>query len=119
MPMPPTRRSSSLGRVDLVVSNPPYIPIDAVPRDVEVAAFDPGLALYSGVDGLDLMRVIEGTAARLLRPGGWLVVEHSDQQGTSAPAVFADAGAWHDVLDHQDLTGRDRYLTARRASARG
>ncbi|MEO7981640.1 MAG: peptide chain release factor N(5)-glutamine methyltransferase [Sporichthyaceae bacterium] len=106
------------GTVDVVVSNPPYIPVDAVIRDPEVAAHDPALALWSGDDGLDAMHVVERVAARLLRPGGAVVVEHADVQGESAPAVFAGAGRWDDVRDHQDLAGRDRYLTAvRRAGA--
>lgn len=103
------------GRVDVVVSNPPYIPVGAVVRDPEVAAHDPALALWSGEDGLDAVRVVERVAARLLRPGGTVVVEHADLQGRSAPAVFAATGSWTDVRDHPDLAGRDRYLTAVRA----
>ena len=102
------------GAVDVVVSNPPYIPVDAVVRDPEVAAHDPALALWSGADGLDAVRVVERVAARLLRAGGTVVVEHADLQGESAPAVFAGTGRWTDVADHRDLAGRDRYLTARR-----
>jgi release factor glutamine methyltransferase len=100
------------GTVDVVVSNPPYIPVGAVIRDPEVATHDPALALWSGDDGLDAMRVVEQVAARLLRPGGAVVVEHADLQGESAPAVFTAARHWRDVRDHQDLAGRDRYLTA-------
>jgi release factor glutamine methyltransferase len=100
------------GTVDVVVSNPPYIPVGAVVRDPEVAAHDPAVSLWSGDDGLDAMRVVERVAARLLRPGGVVVAEHADLQGTSAPAVFAATGAWRDVADHRDLAGRDRYVTA-------
>jgi release factor glutamine methyltransferase len=100
--------------VDLVISNPPYIPEEAVPRDPEVARYDPSLALYSGADGLDHVRVVEQTASRLLRVGGWVVVEHADQQGSTAPAVFASAAGWTHVRDHRDLTGRDRFVTAQR-----
>lgn len=103
------------GCVDLVVSNPPYIPVGAVPRDPEVARFDPASALYSGPDGLDHIRVVERTAARLLRPDGWVVVEHADTQGTTAPAVFGKSG-WYHVSDHPDLAGRDRFLVAQRAA---
>ena len=103
------------GTVDVVVSNPPYIPVGAVVRDPEVATHDPGLALWSGADGLDAVRVVERVAARLLRAGGTVVVEHADLQGESAPAVFAATGRWAGVADHRDLAGRDRYLTARRA----
>ncbi|MGH8775927.1 MAG: N5-glutamine methyltransferase family protein [Jiangellaceae bacterium] len=100
------------GQVDVVVANPPYIPLGAVVRDPEVAAHDPARALWSGEDGLDDMRVLERTAARLLRAGGVLVAEHADVQGETAPAVFADPATWRDVVDHGDLAGRPRYLTA-------
>lgn len=100
------------GTVDLVVSNPPYIPVGAVVRDPEVADHDPAVALWSGDDGLDAMRIVEQVAARLLRPGGHVVAEHADLQGRSAPAVFGDALRWRAVADHQDLAGRDRFVTA-------
>jgi release factor glutamine methyltransferase len=104
------------GTVDVVVSNPPYIPVGALIRDPEVATHDPSLALWSGVDGLDAMRVVEVVAARLLRPGGTLVAEHADLQGSSAPEVFRHTGRWVDVHDHHDLARRDRYVIATRAT---
>jgi release factor glutamine methyltransferase len=102
------------GRVDLVASNPPYVAEDErhLP-DPEVIDHDPELALFAGADGLDVVRLVEQAARRLLKPGGLVVVEHSDRQGTSAPAVFTAAGGWTEVADHQDLTGRDRFVTAR------
>jgi release factor glutamine methyltransferase len=103
------------GVVDVVVANPPYIPVGALIRDPEVATHDPSLALWSGVDGLDAMRVVEVVAARLLRPGGTVVAEHADLQGSSAPEVFRQTGRWIDMHDHHDLAGRDRYLSATRA----
>jgi release factor glutamine methyltransferase len=102
------------GTVDVVVSNPPYIPVGAQIRDPEVATHDPSLALWSGVDGLDAMRVVEVVAARLLRPGGTVVAEHADLQGSSAPEVFRQKGRWVDIHDHHDLARRDRYLVATR-----
>jgi release factor glutamine methyltransferase len=103
------------GTVDVVVSNPPYVPDDAVvPR--EVADHDPPLALWGGPDGLDVVRGLLVTAARLLRPGGWLGIEHADQQGVALPALVRAAGGWTDVADHRDLAGRPRFTTARRAS---
>ena len=102
------------GRVDVVVSNPPYVPDGArVPR--EVADHDPPLALWGGPDGLDVVRGMLGVAARLLRPGGWLGIEHADQQGTALPAVVRSHGGFTDVEDHPDLAGRPRFTTARRA----
>lgn len=105
-----------LGRVDVVVCNPPYIPLDAWESvAAEARDHDPHLALFSGDDGLDAIRVLEARAARLLRPGGVVGSEHADLQGESAPAVFAASGRWRDVRDHRDLAGRARFLTARLA----
>jgi len=105
-----------LGAVDVVVCNPPYVPLEAWESvAAEARDHDPHLALFSGADGLDAMRVLEQRAALLLRPGGVVGAEHADVQGESAPAVFAGAGRWHDVTDHRDLAGRPRYLTARLA----
>jgi len=104
------------GTVDVVVCNPPYIPLEAwesVAR--EARDHDPHLALFSGDDGLVAMRVLERRAALLLRPGGVVGAEHADVQGTSAPAVFSGTGRWTEVRDHRDLAGRPRYLTARLA----
>jgi release factor glutamine methyltransferase len=104
------------GTVDLVVSNPPYVPDGArVPR--EVADHDPPLALWGGPDGLDVVRGLLSTADRLLRPGGWLGIEHADQQGASLPAVVRAHGGFADVEDHPDLAGRPRFSTARRAGS--
>jgi release factor glutamine methyltransferase len=105
-----------LGTVDVVVCNPPYIPLEAWESvAAEARDHDPHLALFSGQDGLDAMRVLERRAALLLRPGGVVGAEHADVQGDSAPAVFAATGRWLDVADHRDLAGRARYVTARLA----
>jgi release factor glutamine methyltransferase len=102
------------GTVDVVVCNPPYIPLEAWESVApEARDHDPALSLWSGDDGLEALRVLEATAARLLRPGGVVGAEHADVQGESAPAVFAGTGRWADVRDHEDLAGRPRYLTAR------
>jgi release factor glutamine methyltransferase len=102
------------GAVDVVVCNPPYIPLEAWESVVaEARDHDPHLALFSGADGLDAIRALEQRAAALLRPGGVVGAEHADVQGESAPAVFAASGRWSDVRDHTDLAGRPRYLTAR------
>lgn len=105
------------GSVDVVVCNPPYIPLTEYEGvDRETREHDPALALFSGQDGLDAMRALERTAARLLLPGGVVGAEHADLQGESAPAVFRGTGRWADVRDHPDLAGRPRYLTARLAT---
>lgn len=104
------------GTVDVVVSNPPYIPLAAWESvAAEVRDHDPPTALWGGgSDGLDAIRAVERRAARALKPGGLVAVEHADAQGQSAPAVFRSAGSWRAVADHPDLAGRDRFLTARR-----
>jgi release factor glutamine methyltransferase len=101
------------GTFDLVVSNPPYVAARELPHlNVEVGDHDPQVALFAGADGLDLIRLVEQSARRLLRPGGCVVVEHSDRQGLSAPAVFAETGAWTGIADHRDHEGLDRFVTA-------
>ena len=101
------------GEVDVVVVNPPYIPLDAWESVApEARDHDPELALWSGEDGLDAMRVVEQVAWRLLRSGGVVGAEHADAQGESAPAVFT--ARWAEVRDHRDLANRPRYVTARR-----
>jgi release factor glutamine methyltransferase len=104
------------GTVDVVVANPPYIPLEAYESVApEARDHDPALALWSGDDGLEAMRVVEQVAARLLVPGGRVGAEHADVQGQSAPEVFSTAGRWVDVRDHLDLAGRPRFVTARLA----
>jgi release factor glutamine methyltransferase len=99
------------GAVDVVISNPPYVPDDAIPRDPEVRLFDPALALYGGADGLDVVRVISRVARRLLRPGGTLVLEHGELQGAQIRDLLT-ADGWRAAATHPDLTTRDRATTA-------
>ncbi len=104
------------GQVDVITCNPPYVPLEAWESVApEARDHDPHLALFSGDDGLDAIRVLAVRAAQLLRPGGVIGVEHADVQGISAPAVFAATGEWSQVRDHLDLAGRPRFLTARLA----
>jgi len=99
------------GKVDLVISNPPYIPVGAgVPP--EVSEYEPSAALYSGPDGLGAIRVIERVARRLLRPGGLVAVEHGAPQGVAVYWVFAEESGWRDTRNHADLAGLDRFVTA-------
>lgn len=101
------------GRVSVVASNPPYIPLGAIPRDPEVRLHDPEAALYGGVDGLDVVRVLSQRALALLRPGGVLVIEHGEAQSADIAAILA-ADGWRAIAHHRDLTGRDRATTALR-----
>lgn len=101
------------GTVAVVISNPPYVPEDAIPRDPEVRLFDPALALYGGPDGMDIVRVLSHRALRLLRPGGLLVIEHGELQGEQIRDLLT-ADGWRAPTTHRDLTQRDRSTTALR-----
>lgn len=99
---------SHLGPVDLVVSNPPYIPDAMVPRDPEVAEHDPRRALYGGVDGLDVVRCVVRQARSVLRGGGRLLIEHGEQQGPQVQALltgFTDVRTWPDLAGRPRVTG--------------
>ena len=105
------------GTVDVVIANPPYIPLDAYESvAAEARDHDPTLALFSGADGLEAIRTVVSVATRLLRPTGLLYCEHADVQGTSAPAVVVASGAFTAVRDHRDLAGRPRFFSAVRRS---
>jgi release factor glutamine methyltransferase len=98
--------------VDVVVSNPPYIPLDEQDLvDPEVREHDPAEALWAGGDGLDVIARVADRARVLLRPGGRLVVEHSERHAESVPSLLRGAG-FVDVTDHLDLTGRPRFAVA-------
>jgi release factor glutamine methyltransferase len=101
------------GRVDLVISNPPYIPDAAVPIDLEVQLHEPKLALYGGQDGLDVIRRISGRALFLLKPSGLLVLEHADSQAQAISELLLSQG-WQEVVSSQDLAGKDRMISARK-----
>ncbi|WP_125774389.1 peptide chain release factor N(5)-glutamine methyltransferase [Antribacter gilvus] len=106
------------GTVDVVVSNPPYVPPGAVPVDPEVAEHDPAVALYGlGADGLEVPRGVSAAAARLLRPGGLYVMEHAEVQAEAARDMVGAVGAFGAVETRTDLTGRPRMVVARRAPA--
>ncbi|GAA1362341.1 peptide chain release factor N(5)-glutamine methyltransferase [Arthrobacter rhombi] len=100
------------GRFDIVVSNPPYIPPGAIPRDPEVRDHDPELALYGGgPDGLELPRAVITTAERLLVPGGYLALEHADLQGPAMLGLFGASSRWVDINGHRDLNDADRVTS--------
>jgi release factor glutamine methyltransferase len=101
------------GTVDVVVSNPPYIPAGAVPRDPEVRLHDPEHALYGGTDGLDVVRAVSVRALALLRPGGTLVLEHGELQGSDIRDLLV-ADGWRAPVTSPDLLGRDRTTSATR-----
>ena len=109
----PTLLTELDGQVDLVLCNPPYVP-DHTTVPPEVADHDPPQAVFSGHDGLATIRHVVTLAARLLRPEGWMGIEHDDSQGKSVPALLSLRRVLSDVEDHTDLAGRPRFVTARR-----
>ncbi|WP_229402971.1 peptide chain release factor N(5)-glutamine methyltransferase [Micromonospora okii] len=107
-----------VGRVDVLLCNPPYVP-RAVAVPPEVAAHDPDEAVFGGADGLDVIRPVLARAAELLRPGGVLGVEHDDTHGAAVPALLRADGRYEAVEENRDLAGRPRFATARRRTASG
>lgn len=99
--------------VDLVVTNPPYIPNSAIPIDLEVQLYDPKIALYGGQDGLDVVRTISKRGMFLLKPGGQLVLEHAHTQAAQISELLLSEG-WEEVVSSKDLSGKDRMISARR-----
>lgn len=111
-----TAVSNLAGLVDVVVSNPPYIPAHAVPRDLEVRRWDPPRALYGGgEDGLTVPGVVVRRAKELLKPGGLFLMEHADCQGLSVRELVESAGGFTMIHTRRDLAGRERYVSAVRA----
>jgi release factor glutamine methyltransferase len=99
------------GRVDVLVSNPPYVPAAAIPADPEAREFDPAAALYAGADGLDVIRTLVTAARTVLAPDGVLLCEHGEEQGRRVRALCAAAGLAQ-AETRTDLTGRDRFTVA-------
>ena len=99
------------GQVDLVISNPPYIPNDAIPIDLEVQLHEPSLSLYGGADGLDVIRQISIRAKDLLKSGGLLVLEHADSQSTAVGKLLLAEG-WLEIDARADLAGKERMISA-------
>ncbi|MFH8736606.1 N5-glutamine methyltransferase family protein [Streptomyces sp. NPDC017964] len=105
------------GTVDLVVTNPPYIPIGLRTSSPEVLNYDPPLALWAGEGGLQMIRAMELTASRLLRPGGVVLLEHGGYQLESVPRLFAGTGRWSAAASRP--TCNDGCLTAVRGEVSG
>lgn len=100
-------------RLDLLVSNPPYIPEAAV-LEPEVAEHDPAQALFGGADGMSVIRPIVALAARWLRDGAPCAVEHDDTTSELSVQAFAHDGHFSEVTARRDLAGRPRFVTATR-----
>lgn len=109
-----------VGQIDAVITNPPYIPSEMIPREPEARDHDPAIALFSGLDGLDVARQVVVVAADLLKPGGFFGMEHADVQGESVPALLNEmTGTWADVKDNLDYNKLPRFTTAVRSAEAG
>ena len=102
-------------QVDLLVANPPYVP-EAAPLEPEVFQYDPPHAVFAGLDGMTVITAVIRLAGRWLRPGGFFAVEHDDTTSTHTSELVSSTGLFDDVVAHTDLTGRPRFVTARRRS---
>lgn len=99
-------------RVDLVVANPPYVAVGDPALDDSVARWEPAGALLSGADGLDDIRQLVADAIGRLRPGGWLVLEHGHDQGSTVRAEF-ERHRYAEVVTRTDAAGLDRMTLGR------
>jgi release factor glutamine methyltransferase len=104
------------GQVDLLVSNPPYVP-DGAELEPEVLEHDPSHAVFGGPDGMTVITALVALAGRLLRPGGLFAVEHDDTTSALTVELICDPALFEDIVPRSDLTGRPRFVTARRAAA--
>jgi release factor glutamine methyltransferase len=103
------------GQVDLVVSNPPYVP-DGTELEPEVLDHDPAHAVFGGPDGMAVIDVVVRLAARWLRPGGWFAVEHDDTTSVLTCERLGATGLFDGVVARTDLAGRPRFVTGLRRS---
>jgi release factor glutamine methyltransferase len=105
------------GRVDLVVSNPPYVP-DGAELEPEVTEHDPPHAVFGGPDGMAVIPAVARLAGRLLRPGGLFAVEHDDTTSSMTAETIGNTELFDDVVARTDLLGRPRFVTARTKGGR-
>ena len=100
------------GQFDIILSNPPYITDAAMQTlGVEVAQFDPDLALRGGTDGMTAYRAIIAETKTYLNSGGALLLEIGYDQGESVSNMLR-ALSYQDVSIHRDLSGHDRMIKA-------
>ena len=105
------------GQVDLVVSNPPYVP-DGAELEPEVVDHDPPHAVFGGPDGMAAIPAVARLAGRLLRPGGLFAVEHDDTTSSMTAETISSTELFDDIVARADLTGRPRFVTARTKGGR-
>jgi release factor glutamine methyltransferase len=100
-------------KCDVIVANPPYVP-DSQPLPKDVAEFEPAIALFGGSDGLDIPKLFIDNAARLLKAGGLLAIEHTETQGEAIAEILSTD--FTEISLHQDLSERPRWTSAIRKS---
>jgi release factor glutamine methyltransferase len=105
------------GQVDLVVSNPPYVP-DGAELEPEVVEHDPPHAVFGGPDGMAVIPAVARLAGRLLRPGGLFAVEHDDTTSSMTAETISSTELFDDIVARTDLSGRPRFVTARTKGGR-
>jgi release factor glutamine methyltransferase len=105
------------GKVNLVVSNPPYVP-DTAELEPEVSEHDPPHAVFAGPDGMAVITSVVRLAGRWLRPGGLFAVEHDDTTSSLTYKMISDTALFDDIVARVDLTGRPRFVTARKKERR-
>ena len=99
---------------DVVCSNPPYIPTDAIAQlEPEITRYEPIRALDGGPDGLDIIRELTRHAGALLKPGGALILEIGDSQERAVREVFSSLGGLRDIETVRDLAGKPRVIKGR------
>ena len=96
-------------KCDVVIANPPYI-ADGQELPADVRDHEPAIALFGGADGMKAPRLFIAASARLLKPGGFLAIEHHEEQGDEIAAVLNLD--FQGIILHQDLTRRPRFTTA-------
>ncbi|MFI5504228.1 putative methyltransferase [Corynebacterium kutscheri] len=119
-----TRQDASLattlaelnGTVDLLITNPPYVPERSEKELEPEVSFDPHMAVFSGEDGMQLIPKLIIRSAALLKPGGQIGIEHDDTTSAAVIAAFEDTGLFRDIRTMADLTGRNRFVLATRRS---
>lgn len=105
------------GRVDVIVSNPPYVP-EAASLEPEVAVHDPARALFGGVDGTSVIAGMIPNLARWLVPNGVVAIEHDDTNAAKCVRLLKTDGRFSGVSAHEDLAGKPRFVVAKRSAAR-
>ena len=101
-------------RIDLLVANPPYVP-DGTQLEPEVSQHDPAHAVFGGPDGMMVIAAITRLAGRWLRSGGLFAVEHDDTTSALTVELVRSTALFDNIVARRDLTGRPRFVTARRS----